>query len=818
MNKDQEAFLLELLGDFKIEAGEHQQAIVSGLLGLEKNPDPPSLKKQVEVIFREIHSLKGAARAVNQLDIEQLCMGMESVFHELKKENLVLTPSAYDVLYKASDTLEIMLADIDSKQKRVQPPELAQLVKNLEVISRNAKPVAKFSFNHTLKGDESVATTPKIEQTPSIAIENEIVEVFDKVQSGNEVEIQEEEKTLPQKKDTGKSTVIAVEKPLDATAAKPEGKPLEKPLEKSTDKETVRVATAKLYNLLRQAEEMIAVKSTLAHYVVELQDNANQYSAWSRKISNNNPLLLGINKSDLSDDTLEFLEKEKDFRKKHEEDLYGFEKNLAQFQRVTARMIDDLLIDIKTTLLYPFSSLLVIVPKIVRDLSKEYGKEIDLQIEGAEIEIDRRILEEIKDPLIHLIRNCIDHGIELPQNRVKVGKQAKGILKIQIKQDADRNISLLIGDDGIGIQREKVLKSAIKTGLIKSEDTQSLSDKEVAMLIFGSGVSTSPFITDISGRGLGMAIVAEKVVKLGGNINLESIAGEGSTFTITLPQTLAIFKGILIKSSDQYFIIPTTAVVKAIRVGLTDIKTVESKKTIIFNKETLALVSLSDVLNLPVRRLKKNKETLLRVLVISSAQKKLAFVVDDVLGEHEGMIKDLGPQLLHVTNIAGATLLGDGRIVTILHIPELIESASYASKSSEFVVEASPDGAKEEIQQKSILVAEDSITIRSMLRNFLETAGFIVKTAVDGQEAYSFLQEEKFDLLVSDIEMPHMTGFELTSKVREDKNLSEMPIVLVTALESANDRQRGMDLGANAYIVKSSFEQSNLVETIRRLI
>ncbi len=406
----------------------------------------------------------------------------------------------------------------------------------------------------------------------------------------------------------------------------------------------------------------------------------------------------------------------------------------------------------------------------------------------------------------------------MPQNRINVGKQPHGILKIEIKQDADRNISLQISDNGRGIQREKVISSAIKAGHLKLEEALSMSDKEVAMLIFSSGVSTSPFITDISGRGLGMAIVAEKVVKLGGNINIESIAGEGSTFTITLPQTLAIFKGILIKASEQYFIIPTTTVVKAIRIDPADIKTVESKKTIIFNNETLALVSLADVLNLPVRRLRKGKEALLRVLVISSAQKKLAFVVDDVLGEHEGMIKDLGPQLLHVTNIAGATLLGDGRIVTILHIPELIDSASRSSISMDFVAEPLQDTANEEVRQKYILVAEDSITIRSMLRNFLETAGYTIKTAVDGQEAYGFLQEEKFDLVVSDIEMPHMTGFELTAKIREDKNLADMPVVLVTALESTDDRQRGMDLGANAYIVKSSFEQSNLVETIRRLI
>ncbi|MEI8047577.1 MAG: hybrid sensor histidine kinase/response regulator [Bacteroidota bacterium] len=803
MSKDQDAFLLELLGDFKIEAVEHQQSIVDGLLELEKNPAPANLKVAIETVFREIHSLKGAARAVNQLDIERLCMGMESVFHQLKKETIILTPAAFDMLYKASDTLVVMLNDIDAKQKKILPADLTQLVKNLETISRPAATAAKFSFTPMTAAVAYVPTDADPIEVPVV----EMVTVERLITNNNKIAGDEIE--MP----------VETENPIIINPSEEASdKSAERNPDKSSDRETVRVATSKLYNLLRQAEEMIAVKSTLAHYVAELQLNANQYAAWSRK-STNSKLSFSVTRiNESSQGVLEFFEREKDFRKLHEETLFSFEKKMAQFQRVTSRMIDDLLLDIKTTLLYPFSSLLGIVPKIVRDLSKEYGKEIDLQIVGSEIEIDRRILEEIKDPLIHLIRNSIDHGIELPQDRVKTGKATKGILKIEIKQDSDRNITLRISDDGSGIHRDKVISSAIKSGIIKPGDAISLSDKEVSMLIFNSGVSTSPFITDISGRGLGMAIVAEKVIKLGGTINLDSISGGGSTFTIILPQTLAIFKGILIKASGQFFIIPTISVVKAIRIHPADIKTVESKKTITFNNETLALVSLAEALNLPVKRSKKNTETLIRVLVISVAQKRMAFTIDEVLGEHEGMIKDLGPQLLHVTNIAGATLLGDGRIVTILHIPELFESASRSSLSMEFAADPASEAAKEDVQQKNILVAEDSITIRSMLRNFLETAGYNVKTAVDGLQALGFLQQEKFDLVVSDIEMPHMTGFELTAKIREDKNLADVPIVLVTALESPDDRQQGMDLGANAYVVKSSFEQSNLVEIIRRLI
>jgi len=228
------------------------------------------------------------------------------------------------------------------------------------------------------------------------------------------------------------------------------------------------------------------------------------------------------------------------------------------------------------------------------------------------------------------------------------------------------------------------------------------------------------------------------------------------------------------------------------------------------------LALLSDVLKITTINKNKSADDFLHLLIINSSQKKIAFIVDEILGEQEGIVKDLGSQLAHVNNIAGATILGNGKVVAILHPSELIDSAMNSNVSFENSLEKTI--SSKETEQKSILVAEDSITIRTLLRNFIESAGYIVKTAVDGQEAYGFLQHENFDLIVSDIEMPRMNGFELTAKIRDDKKYTDIPIILVTALETADDKQRGMEVGANAYIVKSSFEKSNLIETIQRLI
>ncbi|MCK9220182.1 MAG: response regulator [Bacteroidales bacterium] len=722
MDKKQEAFLLELLNDFKIEASEHHQAIINGLIALEKNPLLPVAQPLIETTFREIHSLKGAARAVNQLEIERLCQTMESVFHKVKDGVLPLSSAHFDILYQATDMLDVMLREVENKEKSITANMLSQMMKRLEMIIMGKMSPQPMDF-------PTPPPPPNREQKmPEIVSEQVPV-------------------TLP------------ISEPKEIQYA---------------SKDTVRITTAKLGTLLREAEEFISVKATLGYYIREIQKQQNQ------KIS-------------------------------------AILREMDQFHRSVSRMIDDLLLDIKTTLLYPFSTLLEIVPKIVRDLGKEYNKEINLIIQGGEIEIDRRILEELKDPMIHLIRNCIDHGIETQQVRKKAGKSSAGILEIKIRQESGNHVVLSIHDDGAGIDREKVVQSAIKMGILRKEAAEKMTDREVNGLIFRSGISTSPFITDISGRGLGMAIVGEKVAKLGGNIAIVSVPGQGTTFLITLPVTISNFRGILVKVNESFFIIPTTGVERAIRISKNEIQTVESKQILLLNNESVALVKLGDVLGIPSRKGKKNEEIPLQVLILSMGQKRIGFIIDEVHGEQEGMIKDMGPQLVHVKNITGVTLLGNGQVIPILNIDELMESATRIS-----IVQPAEEisGEEEAIEhhQKYILVAEDSITLRLLLKNIIESDGYLVKTAIDGMDAFQLLKNEVFDLVVSDVEMPRMNGFELTAKIRKDKTLTETPVILVTALDTAEDRQRGMESGANAYIVKGSFEQSNLLETIHRLI
>jgi len=716
----QDAFLRELLADFKTEAAEHQHAITNSLLQLEEEPVSEVYKQIVEATFREFHSLKGAARAVNQLDIERICQAIESVFQKLKQETIVLHPSLFDLVYKAVDLLNTLLLEIDSPHKSVNSGMYLPLLKAIENIVKSS--------------DTSEKATIKTETIFQFAQAEPIPEAI-----------------IP------KPSTIENEPNVS---------------EKQPANDTVRIATRKLEQLLTQAEEFIAVKATLGYYINEIQ------------------------KSNHGDQSV-------------------IQRELNQFHRNLSRMVDDMLFNIKSTLLFPFSSLLDIVPKMVRDLGKEFGKEIQLTITGAHIEIDRRILEAMKDPLIHLVRNCIDHGLETTADRLKKGKSAKGTITINISQEEGRQVLFTLSDDGAGINRQKLIEKVIKNGLSTKELIDRMGEQEILSFIFRSGISTSQLITDLSGRGLGMAIVLEKVSGLGGNIVVHSEPEMGTTFTITLPLTLSTFRGVLVRVNEQQFIISTTAVERAIRIRNKDIQFVESKPFINRNDESIALVGLGNVLGIQERKTQKTLQTYIPVLILSSAQQKIGFIVDEVLGEQEGIVKELGSQLIHVNNIAGATVLGNGRVIPILSIPELMDSAMQSKTYSNEIKQADETSA---MVLQNILLAEDSITSRNLLRNILETAGFLVKTAVDGMEAFQHLQADDYDLIVSDVEMPNLNGFELTSKIRNDERFAQIPVVLVTALSSDFDKQRGMEAGANAYIVKSNFEQSNLVETIRRLI
>ncbi|MBA2658896.1 MAG: response regulator [Nitrosospira sp.] len=771
-NKNDE-LLKKLLAMFRVEANAHLQAISSGLLALKKIPAGENWADIVETIFRDVHSLKGAARAVNLTQIEAVCQPLESILSALKDRRLAVLPPLVDLLLQTVDTLGGLLANPGVAE--VQKPVLKKLIRQLD--------------------DTLRMTLPQVADS----------------------------KTAP--------PISPADAPIESDAEPAPHVPVSIPTLASA---TIRVSSEKLDAVMRRVEELMLPRLAAGQRAKEVAEAAAILAAWKKQRLHIKPALRHVDneytRSGKNDGAiqgkhelpklLKYLDTEQLHMKTLEDRLVKLQRATEQDQRTLTSMTECLRQDVKEMQLLPFSSFLDILPRFSRELAREQGKSVELVIQGGEIEIDRHILEEMKDPLIHLVRNCIGHGIEQPATRLAKGKPPHGTITLACSQKDSGTAEVLVADDGGGINVPMVKAAAQKLGIVAAEETVQLGEMESAALVFQSGVSTSPIITDISGRGLGLAIVREKVERLGGRIAVNSNPDTGTAFHITLPLTLANFRGVLVCARGQLFVIPSTRVERVVRITNKQIQTVENRETILVDEQTLSLIWLSDVLELP-RHVSEGVATDApagaAAVILGSGPARVAFLVDEVLGEQEVLVKALGRPLTRVRNVAGASVLGTGRVVPVLNVADLLKSATKRPAAVSASVPLSYE--KHEGREKlSILVVEDSITARSLLKNILESAGYRVSTAVDGVDGYTTLKTGKFDLVVSDVEMPRMDGFSLTAKIRADHQFASLPVVLVTALESREHRERGIDSGANAYLVKSSFDQSNLLEIIHRLI
>ncbi|HEY2926615.1 hybrid sensor histidine kinase/response regulator [Piscinibacter sp.] len=757
MTQDDESFLKRLLATFKVEADEHVAAMSSLLLELEQPAAPELAAQRIEALFREAHSLKGAARSVNLADIERVCQALERVLSTLKRGELALSADLLAALNRTLDGLTQLLARDVGGQPMPDAVPASRLVHALEAVPGAAD--------------------------------------------------------LPEPAGQAEPAAHAV------------------PLSAGPGADTVRIAATKLEALLLRAEDLQAFKFSADHLAEEQHALGNTLFEWRRewnKSARHARVVqralakpghaagdaLAVNLRALAQ-VFDAVERDELFIKSLGERFAQLERVAAQERRALAGVVDKLLDDMKQALMLPFASFLEGMPKLVRDLARDSGKEVDLTMQGTALEIDRRLLEQMKTPLIHLLRNAVDHGIESPDERRRAGKPARGRIAIEVAAREGNRIELVVADDGAGIDVQRVKAKASQLGLQSAAGLAAMSDAQACVLVFESGLSTSPLLTDLSGHGLGLAIVREKVERLGGTVELSARSGAGTRFVIVLPATLATFRGLLVGVGDHQFVLPSRSVERVARVKEGGVRTVANRESIELDGQALSLVRLAAVLGLPERGPARRDDGHLPLAVLAHGGRRMAFAVDEVIGDQEVLVKPLGPPLKRVRNVAGATVLGAGRVVPLLNVADLLKSALHAGAAR-----AAPAAAARapEAPPRSLLVVEDSITSRALLKGILESAGYRVSTAVDGMDALTRLQTGRFDLVVSDVEMPRMDGFELTTRIRADKRLTELPVVLVTALGSREDKERGVEVGANAYIVKSSFDQANLVDVIGALV
>jgi two-component system chemotaxis sensor kinase CheA len=495
---------------------------------------------------------------------------------------------------------------------------------------------------------------------------------------------------------------------------------------------------------------------------------------------------------------------------------------LGRFERSLQRLLVDLRTDrraaeqtagaldaeVRRARMLPFAQACEGLDRLACDLTRQGDKKVEILIEGSDIELDRSVLEGLKDPLLHLVRNAVDHGIEPAIARSAAGKPSKGRVTVAATLRGSR-VEIAVTDDGKGLDLAAIRGQLRKRDLVVPEH-----DRELAECVFLQGVSTSPTVTRLSGRGVGLDVVKTTLASMRGTVDVSFEAGRGTRFTLSVPLTLTSLRAVLLGAGGQVFAVDSMSVRKALRIGMDDIRSIEGREVLLIEGQPVPIVALLESLGgsarPPIAEAGK-----VPVVVLAAGNRLAAFVVDALPGEREIMIRTLGPRLRSIKCVTGGTVLADGKIALILDSTDLVGRALNLRHLSHLAqgMSAAPQATK-----KHLLVVDDSVTIRTWEKSILEGAGYEVTLAADGAEAWQLLLEKGADLVVSDVEMPRMDGFSLTEAIRRSKRFRDVPVILVTAMESDTDKARGLAAGADAYQLKSAFDQEDLIATIQQIL
>ena len=821
----------ELRNVFKIASEEHLQKLDDGLLYLEEHPGDSA---KLEELLRETHSIKGDAGMLGVKSVASLAHQMEHILGSFKRGETQLNSEISDRLSQGLDAIRklvreavtgedsgvntfYILASMMGASSKPQPQNTAPIVEP-----------SSLQVSEQLLVESQFTAPPS--QEPDINVE--IYEVgnlennysFFPLQSEPELLLQSQNLPTP----SAPPTALVSESAVTASSTS------------SYRIETIRVATQNLDDLMTQAGELTVAKTRLGHRVADIEQITTLWEEWSREYF----------VSSLIFDQIQIGENSK-FRQL--QDCYQLtEERLERLgilvNRLRNRVYEDtarleliaegLASGIRTLRLLPLSTIFNLFPRTVRDLAKREGKEVSLVIEGGETTADKRILEEMKDPLMHLIRNAIDHGIETVSEREKIGKHRVATLRIKGYHIAS-NIIIEVADDGRGLNLDRIKMTAVKRNICTLKQLEVMTESQVQSLIFAPGFSTRTFVTEVSGRGVGLDVVRTNVESLKGSIQVESLPGKGCSFRLELSTSLATANVLIVVVEDLAYALPVEFVEAAKLVSQSDIFAIEGKETILSNGQPLSVAHLRDLLELNNREwMQKKREwrqekwsevnrktpkefldstsVKMPCIVLKVGEERLGLFVDALIDEQDVVIKPQSQLLKRVRNVSGATILDTGEVCMVLNPQDLIKSVRKQ------VLSRSVSGLRSPMETPSrkqvILLAEDSIATRTQEKRILEGAGYEVVTAVDGLDAFNKLKTRDFDAVISDVQMPNLDGLGLTIKIRQQKVYSELPIILVTSLASDEDRKRGADAGANAYIPKGTFNQDVLVETLKRLV
>jgi two-component system chemotaxis sensor kinase CheA len=706
------------MATFVDELAGHVRVLSDGLVALEKGPPAAERDELLRELLRAAHSLKGAARSVEQGAVESVCHRLEGVFARVTSGALALGADEFALLFKAVDAVTAVGRGLAGGEKPGGEAALAELATKLRQLGEGARAAAG--------GEAAAPPVPPSEAAPPRA-------------AGA----------------TGKEAAGA----------------------------TVRVAADKLDVMLAQVGELLGALGRTEVGMESLAGARAQVAELRGTGGDRATLLAGV------DGTLEELAAE-------------LGAALRDLRHAAARVDRS----VHQARMHPFALVCEGLERTIRDLTAATGddKKVRLELDGTGVELDRSVLEAVKDPLRHLVRNAVDHGVEPAAVRRLAGKPETATVRVSAAY-RDGRAEIRVEDDGRGLDPAAIARQLDKRGL-------PVPDEPAALLrsVFLPGFSTATIITDISGRGVGLDVVRSAVEGLRGTVEVQSLAGAGALFMLSVPLTLTTLDGFLMRAGGQTLAVASSQVDRVFRVRADELRRADGRAVLVGSGAPVPVVALADVLGLAAAT--RPPGAMLLGAVVSVGSERMALVVDELLGRREIVVKSLSARVRRTPLVTGACILPSGEVALVLSPGTLLDKASAADPARVAAWENAPKA------RRRILVVEDSVTTRSLTRSILEAAGYEVATANDGEAAWRQLELEGADLLVTDVEMPELDGFELTRRVRASSRWERLPVVLLTGLERDEHKARGMEAGADAYLVKSAFDQRLLLETIAQLL
>ncbi len=790
--------LQEIMEDFLIEAFEMNEQLDQDLVELEHNPEDLDLLNR---IFRVAHTIKGSSSFLNLNILTHLTHNMEDVLNRARKGEIKITPDIMDVVLRSIDlmkTLLVTIRDTGSDTNNGKENEIEEAVKQLQAITsqnlegakertKEAPKEVKEEIKEKTKEEVKVNKTPTTENSASDnpladepdldyanmsaeEVEAEIERLLNKRQEADkERRAQKKQEAKPKQEVTPTKETPKASK--TETKAKAKADTEENKAPSIGVEQTVRVDVRRLDHLMNLIGELVLGKNRLIRIYSDVEER------------------------------------------------YDGEKFLEELNQVVSSIsavTTDLQLAVMKTRMQPVGKVFNKFPRMVRDLSRELGKSIELIIEGEETELDKSIVEEIGDPLIHIIRNSCDHGIEPLEERRRLNKPETG--KVQLSAYNEGNhIVIKISDDGKGLDPVMLKEKAVEKGVISERDAEGMSDREAFNLIFKPGFSTAKVVSNVSGRGVGMDVVKTNIEKLNGIIEIDSEVGVGTTQKLKIPLTLAIIQALLVGVQEEYYAIPLSSVLETVRISQDEIYTVDGKSVLRLRDEVLSLVRLSDIFKVDAI-LESNSDVY--VVIIGLADQKIGVIVDYLIGQEEVVIKSLGYYLKNTRGIAGATVRGDGKITLIVDVGAMMDMAkSIKVNITTLMNESENTKSKNSPSDYIVLAIDDSSTDRAIIRKCLKPLGITLLEATNGLEGLEMLKNgDKIpDAILVDIEMPKMDGYTFASEVRKYNKFKNLPLIAVTSRVTKTDRMRGVESGMTEYITKP-YSGEYLTTVVKRSI